>query len=170
MSQININDQIRDANLLKKYHKSLIHDYTEYPTKNKWIDTFKSEEYKNSLKDWLGRNPDKPIMFYIHTPFCEQLCWFCLCSKEITQDYSKVKKLINKHLEKKAIHLSKLWESPTLNNTYVTALNKKKGLIVSTHKDYVYLAQKHQFYIVEDKYKTFTDNAWKKCPCITPDC
>ena len=27
-------------------------------------------------------------MFYIHTPFCEQLCWFCLCSKEITQDYS----------------------------------------------------------------------------------
>ena len=95
MSQINIDDQIRDANLLKKYHKSLIHDYTEYPTKNNWIESFRSDEYKNSLQDWLGRNPDKPILFYIHTPFCEQLCWFCLCSKEITQDYSKVKKYFN---------------------------------------------------------------------------
>ena len=100
MSQINIDDQIRDANLLKKYHKSLIHDYTEYPTKNNWIDTFRSDEYKNSLQDWLGRNPDKPILFYIHTPFCEQLCWFCLCSKEITQDYSKVKKYLYDYLFK----------------------------------------------------------------------
>lgn len=100
MSHINIEDKIRDANLLKKYHKSLIHDYTEYPTKNKWIDTFRSDEYKNSLKDWLGRNSDEPILFYIHTPFCEQLCWFCLCSKEITQDYSKVKKYLYDYLFK----------------------------------------------------------------------
>ena len=46
---------------------------------------------KKSLVDWLPKNPDKKITFYVHIPFCEQLCWFCLCSKTITQDYKKVK-------------------------------------------------------------------------------
>ena len=99
MSQIE-SEKIRDANLLKKYHKSLIYDYTEYPTKGNWDQTFGSDEYKNSLKDWITRNPTKPILFYVHTPFCEQLCWFCLCSKEITQDYNKVKKYLYDYLFK----------------------------------------------------------------------
>ena len=30
------------------------------------------------------------IFFYVHIPFCEQLCWFCTCSKTITGDYKKV--------------------------------------------------------------------------------
>ena len=33
-------------------------------------------------------------MFYIHTPFCEQLCWFCTCSKFITKDYDNVKEYL----------------------------------------------------------------------------
>ena len=52
------------------------------------------------FKDWITRNPTKPILFYVHTPFCEQLCWFCLCSKEITQDYNKVKKYLYDYLFK----------------------------------------------------------------------
>ena len=32
------------------------------------------------------------VLFYVHTPFCEQLCNFCLCS-EITRDYERVKNL-----------------------------------------------------------------------------
>ena len=93
-------DRIRDANLLKKYHKSLVYDYTEYPTKGNWDHSFGSQQYQDSLKDWIGRNPKKPILFYVHTPFCEQLCWFCLCSKEITQDYEKVKKYLYDYLFK----------------------------------------------------------------------
>ena len=50
-------------------------------------------------------------LFYVHTPFCEQLCNFCLCSKEITKDYSKVKNYLYDYLSKEMDmledHLSK---------------------------------------------------------------
>ena len=80
-----------NANLLKKYHQDLVYNYSEYPTKDNWSYDFKSEKYKESLKIWTQKNKDAPILFYVHTPFCEQLCYFCLCSKEITKNYESVK-------------------------------------------------------------------------------
>ena len=89
-----------NANLLKKYHSDLIYDYTEYPTKGNWKDNFTYKEYEKSLEIWLKENKNAPIMFYVHTPFCEQLCYFCLCSKEITQNYENVKKYLYDYLYK----------------------------------------------------------------------
>ena len=89
-----------NANLLKKYHHDLVYDYTEYPTKGNWSYDFGSEDYKNSLYTWIAANPKAPILFYVHTPFCEQLCYFCLCSKEITQNYEKVKEYLYNYLYK----------------------------------------------------------------------
>jgi oxygen-independent coproporphyrinogen III oxidase len=80
-----------NANLIKKYHQDLVYNYAEYPTKDHWSYDFNCESYKKSLIDWLPKNKDKPIFFYVHIPFCEELCWFCLCSKFITKDYKKVK-------------------------------------------------------------------------------
>jgi len=84
-----------NANLIKKYHQDLVFNYAEYPTKDHWSFGFKNDEYKNALIDWFPRNQDKKIFFYIHIPFCEQLCWFCTCSKFITKDYEKVKDYLN---------------------------------------------------------------------------
>ena len=56
--------------------------------------SFKDEKYKNALLEWLPKNQDKKI-FYVHIPFCEQLCWFCTCSKFITKDYEKVKEYLS---------------------------------------------------------------------------
>jgi oxygen-independent coproporphyrinogen-3 oxidase len=74
---------------LKKYAAPLIYDYTEYPTKGVWTDSFGSEKFSEAISTWLPENEN--VLFYVHTPFCEELCYFCLCSKEITRDYSKVK-------------------------------------------------------------------------------
>ena len=79
-----------NANLIKKYHQDLVYNYSEYPTCDHWSYSFNSEDYQSSLIDWLPKNPDKPIFFYVHIPFCEELCWFCTCSKFITGDYGKV--------------------------------------------------------------------------------
>jgi oxygen-independent coproporphyrinogen-3 oxidase len=79
-----------NANLIKKYHQDLVFNYSEYPTKDHWEFDFKSDEYKEALIEWLPRNKDKKIFFYVHIPFCEQLCWFCTCSKFITNDYAKI--------------------------------------------------------------------------------
>ena len=80
-----------NANLMKKYHQDLVFNYSEYPTKDHWSFDFNTENYKKALVDWLPKNSDKPIFFYVHIPFCEQLCWFCTCSKFITKDYERVK-------------------------------------------------------------------------------
>jgi len=80
-----------DANLIRKYHQDIVYNYAEYPTCDHWNYDFNSEDYKKSLVDWLPKNKDKPIFFYVHIPFCEQLCWFCTCSKFITKDYENIK-------------------------------------------------------------------------------
>jgi oxygen-independent coproporphyrinogen III oxidase len=80
-----------NANLIKKYHQDIVYNYSEYPTCDHWNYDFNGEDYKKSLVDWLPRNQDKPIFFYVHIPFCEQLCWFCTCSKSITNEYEEVK-------------------------------------------------------------------------------
>jgi len=91
---------LENANLIKKYHANLVYDYTEYPTKGIWKESFGEEDYKNCILDWYPQNKEKPVLFYVHTPFCEQLCNFCLCSKEITQDYNKVKDYLYNYLSK----------------------------------------------------------------------
>ncbi len=78
------------ADLIKKYHQDLVFNYAEYPTKDHWSFGFKNDEYKEALLDWLPKNKDKKVFFYVHIPFCEQLCWFCTCSKFIVKDYEKV--------------------------------------------------------------------------------
>ena len=75
------------AELQRKYHQNLVFNYAEYPTCDHWDYNFKSNEYKKSLVEWLKKNPDESIFFYVHIPFCEQLCWFCTCSKFITKSY-----------------------------------------------------------------------------------
>ena len=79
-----------NANLIKKYHQDIVFNYAEYPTKDHWSFDFQSDNYKKALLKWLPSNKDKKIFFYVHIPFCEQLCWFCTCSKTITGDYKKV--------------------------------------------------------------------------------
>jgi len=89
-----------DANLLKKYHNDIFFNYSEYPTKDNWDYKFTSEDYKKQLDDWLSKNKNEPIIFYVHTPFCEQLCYFCFCSKEITKNYENVKNYLYNYLFK----------------------------------------------------------------------
>ena len=82
--------KLLDANLVKKYHQDLVFNYAEYPTKDHWQNDFRSKDYQSAILEWFPKNQDKKIFFYVHIPFCEQLCWFCTCSKVITNDYKKV--------------------------------------------------------------------------------
>lgn len=100
---------LQNANLIKKYHANLVYDYTEYPTKGHWEESFSDKQYRDAIKEWFPNNKDKPVLFYVHTPFCEQLCNFCLCSKQITQDYEKVKDYLYKYLSKELDLLEKLF-------------------------------------------------------------
>lgn len=91
-----------DANLIKKYHQDIVFNYAEYPTKDHWSFNFNENDYQKAIKEWFPKNKNKKIFFYVHIPFCEQLCWFCTCSKMITKDYNKVTeylKYLNKEID-----------------------------------------------------------------------
>ena len=114
-----------NANLIKKYHQDIVYNYAEYPTCDHWNYDFKSEDYKKSLVDWLPKNKDKPIFFYVHIPFCEQLCWFCTCSKFITNDYEEIKGYL------KYLYMENFAAIPTCFDTCAMEL---RILIVSINK------------------------------------
>ena len=63
MNNISLN-----ANLIKKYHQDIVFNYAEYPTKDHWDFNFNDENYKDALLDWLPKNSDKKIFFYVHIP------------------------------------------------------------------------------------------------------
>jgi len=91
-----------NADILKKYHQDLVFNYSEYPTKDHWDFNYNHKNYKDSILEWFPLNKDKKIFFYVHIPFCEQLCWFCTCSKIITKDKDKVSsylKYLNKEID-----------------------------------------------------------------------
>lgn len=87
------------ADILKKYHQDIVFNYSEYPTKDHWSFDYRDDDFRLSILDWFPRNQDGKIFFYVHIPFCEQLCWFCTCSKFITSDYSRVSEYL-KYLHK----------------------------------------------------------------------
>lgn len=112
-----------NINLLKKYIKPLVFDYTEYPTKAFWHESNDSLTYEEALKDWLvNQEGDENSLFYVHTPFCEQLCYFCLCSKEITSDYEKVKSylydVLFKEIDMLVATFKKIGKSPNFREIY----------------------------------------------------
>ena len=94
------NQQLSREQIQRKYHQNLVFNYSEYPTLDHWNFNYRSDDYVKSLADWLKKNPEEGIFFYVHIPFCEQLCWFCTCSKFITKSYEPVKDyLVSLHKE-----------------------------------------------------------------------
>jgi len=98
---------LENINLLKKYSHNLIYDYTEYPTKGVWSTEYSDHQYRKDLQDWIATGANS-VMLYVHTPFCEELCYFCLCSKSITKEYSKVSDYLYNSLFKEIDLYSKI--------------------------------------------------------------
>ena len=114
---------IDNVNLLKKYTKPLTFDYTEYPTKAFWDEENTGLTYEKALEDWLiNQEGGDDSLFYVHTPFCEQLCYFCLCSKEITKDYQKVKdylyNVLFKEIDMLVSFFKKIGKKPNFREIY----------------------------------------------------
>lgn len=76
--------------LLEKYDIYAF-DYIEYPHKSFWSEQFSEEDYKAGLKELCRSAECPPLVLYVHIPFCQQMCWFCVCHFKITHDYERVK-------------------------------------------------------------------------------
>jgi oxygen-independent coproporphyrinogen III oxidase len=82
-----------DRRLIEKYNRPGPR-YTSYPTALQFAPI-------NDPATLLGdcAEPGAPLSLYLHLPFCESLCWFCACAKEITADPTKADRYLD-YLEK----------------------------------------------------------------------
>jgi len=149
-------DVLKDINLLKKHHHNTVFDYTEYPTKANWSFEMKDGAYRAALKDWLTASPGKPALFYLHTPFCEELCYFCLCSKEITKDYSQVKNYLDNFLFKEIDLLVDLFKTTGLKPSFREVYMGGGSPTYYREPEFEALMNKLRTFIDFSKLKTFT--------------
>lgn len=61
--------------------------YTSYPTAVAFHDGIGPRQ----AAEWAASlDPDQPISVYVHTPFCDQLCWYCGCHTTVPNGYARV--------------------------------------------------------------------------------
>ena len=70
--------------LIDKYNVP-IPRYTSYPPANFFSDDFVTKDYLLAVEESNDIKP-KNISFYLHIPFCTQLCLYCGCNTHITKD------------------------------------------------------------------------------------
>jgi oxygen-independent coproporphyrinogen-3 oxidase len=58
--------------------------YTSYPTAPVWTEDFGSPQFEKALRDAAPRQ----LSVYVHVPYCESLCSYCACNREIRRDHS----------------------------------------------------------------------------------
>ncbi len=143
------------TDLVRKYHQNLVFNYAEYPTCDHWSYDFRSIDYEKSLVQWLSKNPDKPIFFYVHIPFCEQLCWFCTCSKMITTNYKNVQAYLP-YLYKEIDMLFKLLKKNNLKLNVQTVFFGGGSPTILNREDLKTLVEKLKGYFDFSKVGNFT--------------
>jgi len=58
--------------------------YTSYPTAADFVSDFSGHDFLSAIKN--ANLPGRPLSLYMHIPFCESLCYYCGCSKIVTQN------------------------------------------------------------------------------------
>ncbi len=72
-----------DARLLGRYDVNGPR-YTSYPTALQFHDDFGASDYARAASQ--SKRTGKPVSLYVHVPFCDTVCFYCACTKIVTNN------------------------------------------------------------------------------------
>ncbi|MDX1655545.1 MAG: oxygen-independent coproporphyrinogen III oxidase, partial [Candidatus Competibacteraceae bacterium] len=72
-----------DPDLLRRYDKAGPR-YTSYPTAVQFYEGFGDQDYRQLAQ--ASNASERPLSLYFHIPFCDTVCFYCACSKIITNN------------------------------------------------------------------------------------
>ena len=105
-----------DAALVRKLSQSGPR-YTSYPTADRFSDSYGYADYLKAVAGLRTRGTAKPLSLYLHIPFCETVCYYCVCHKVVT-----------KHRDKAAVYLSYLKREIEMQGRLFAGMNKVEQL------------------------------------------
>ena len=113
-----------DRALIKKYNQPGPR-YTSYPPATFFHEQFSESKFLELVKASNDMWPDN-ISFYIHIPFCPQICHFCGCNTTLFREESDVERyisallteidMISTHLDKRRVVTQIHWGGGTPNS------------------------------------------------------
>lgn len=87
-----------DPALLQKYNVPTPR-YTSYPPANYFTESFTTKDYEEALMQSGDMQPEH-LSFYVHIPFCRQLCHYCGCNSfAMTTEDQKIRYISALHKE-----------------------------------------------------------------------
>jgi oxygen-independent coproporphyrinogen-3 oxidase len=67
-----------ERTIYRRYAGLALPRHTSYPIAPVWRDDYHAGDFREDL-----RRVQRPLSLYFHLPFCERLCYYCACTKEI---------------------------------------------------------------------------------------
>ena len=108
-----------EVNLFNKYNAGSSR-YTCYPTVPNWSsDAFSEDLWLESLNHQLEKEENRWIGLYIHLPFCDSLCTYCGCNKQITLRHEREEPYIERVLAEWKLYLSRLEITPKIKEIHL---------------------------------------------------